>query len=369
MLQLLSKDVQSLYETPIVQQTTYWSELKSILGYRSMAFEFKVSESAIRTKPQNQYYVGDLLVILQPVSRDHTLAYVPYGPELVPDEPFQGPFLEELSESIRGYLPQSCIAIRYDLAWESLWADDPDRKDEEGYWTGPPEKQYQEFRFNYFTEKRRLQKSNGDLLPANTFFVDLNSSESELLSSMKSKTRYNIRLAERKGVEVFSGTEDRLPEWYRLYETTAWRNGMTVNGIEYFQSVIEARKKSKDAQVELLMARHGDQLLSAMFLVLTGNRATYLYGASAEEKRSFMPSYALQWKAMKLAKEAGCVEYDFFGTSPKPDPAHPMNGLYKFKSGFGGEIKHLMGCWDYPYIGDAYRRFISSELNDSGYHL
>lgn len=78
--------------------------------------------------------------------------------------------------------------------------------------------------------------------------------------------------------------------------------------------------------------------LAAMFLVMSAYRATYLYGASSSRMRSVMPTYALQWKAMQIAKQCGCMEYDMFGVAPNPDPSHPMYGLYKLKQGFGGEI-------------------------------
>ena len=74
--------------------------------------------------------------------------------------------------------------------------------------------------------------------------------------------------------------------------------------------------------------------MAAMFLVMSAYRATYLYGASSSRMRSVMPTYALQWKAMPIAKQCGCMEYDMFGDAPNPDPSHPMYGLYKFKQGY-----------------------------------
>lgn len=82
-----------------------------------------------------------------------------------------------------------------------------------------------------------------------------------------------------------------------------------------------------------------------------------------------MPTYAMQWKAMQLAKAAGCTEYDLFGIAPNPDPEHPMYGLYKFKAGFGGEIFHQLGCWDYPLDFSQFDPFRAVELCSKGYYI
>jgi len=130
-----------------------------------------------------------------------------------------------------------------------------------------------------------------------------------------------------------------------------------------------ARNTLSPAEVYLLIAEHDSQPLAAMFLVITGNMGTYLYGASSSQKRNFMATCAPQWKAISLAKERGCAEYDMFVISPNPDPGHPMYGLYRFKTGFGGQIYHTMGCWDYPLKEDVYPFFTALELNSQGYHI
>jgi lipid II:glycine glycyltransferase (peptidoglycan interpeptide bridge formation enzyme) len=106
-----------------------------------------------------------------------------------------------------------------------------------------------------------------------------------------------------------------------------------------------------------------------MFLALSGKRATYLYGASSNRYREFMAPYFLQWNAIQLSKENGCSEYDFFGISGSPDPSHPMYGLYRFKTGFGGYIRHRLGCWDYPLKQDSYEKFRTHESLSTGFHL
>lgn len=124
----------------------------------------------------------------------------------------------------------------------------------------------------------------------------------------------------------------------------------------------------KEVSVQLLIAYFDNMPLAAMFLVLSAHRATYLYGASCSQNRHLMPTYALQWKAIQIAKANHCFEYDMFGISPSPNPAHPMYGLYKFKQGFGGDIYHQLGCWDYPLEEDKYNYFAAREMNMQGYY-
>ena len=213
-------------------------------------------------------------------------------------------------------------------------------------------------------------KSNTDILPTNTVILDLCRSEKEILAQMKPKTRYNIGLALRKGVSVESMTVKDLSVWYQLYLETACRNQLNVNDIKYFDSIFAAKMEDLDSpvQVKLLTAYVDDEPLAAMFLVLSSHRATYLYGASSAEKRNYMATYALQWKAIQTAKANGCTEYDMFGIAPNAEPSHPMYGLYKFKQGFGGNIFHQLGCWDYPLIQDKYTMFQASEMSNRGYY-
>ncbi|MGM9712534.1 MAG: lipid II:glycine glycyltransferase FemX [Prevotella sp.] len=187
---------------------------------------------------------------------------------------------------------------------------------------------------------------------------------------MRPKTRYNIRLAMRKGINVRQAGVEGLATWYGLYVETAMRNRLYPNDISYFQSMFASKigYTGKGVSVFLLIAYHDDTPLAAMFLVVSAHRATYLYGASSSSMRHLMPTYALQWEAMRLAKAAGCKEYDMFGVAPCPDPSHPMYGLYKFKNGFGGEIYHQLGCWDYPLDKEQYDILLAREMTMHGYY-
>jgi lipid II:glycine glycyltransferase (peptidoglycan interpeptide bridge formation enzyme) len=381
------KEVAGLYETPIVQQTAFWSAVKERLGSETLAINFKSYESLIynnRTEPDRSdvtvYRQGefidkpitsDLLVIVKQVSKKYCIAYVPYGPELEPNEEFQAIFLEELSESLRSFLPSNCIMIRYDLCWESWWSKHPHHYDEFGNWKGEPGIDSRELRFNINTINRNFRKAGHNILPSNTIYIDLRPSLDEILHRMKPKTRYNIGLADRKNVKVRATGIDHIDTWYELYTQTAHRNRIFLNDMKYFEAVLLANVENakSSAEVRLLIAEKDDIPLAAMFLIISGNRGSYLYGASSDNNRNLMGTYALQLEAIKIAREMGCTEYDMFGISPNSDSTHPLYGLYKFKIGFGGNLYHSLGSWDYPLFEQEYEAFICSELTFQGFHL
>lgn len=369
-IQIEPKQIIDAYSTPIVQQTSFWSKVKERLGLVSSAYEFKVRNRDIYEGVGGFSCTNaDFILFFQYLNQEDYLAYVPYGPEVEPSENNQGAFLEELSEILKSYLPKNCIALRYDLNWESHWCKEEDF-DEDGTWIGLPKSEFQEIKLNYGTCNRNLRKANTNILPANTIVLDLTQKESDLLQRMKPKTRYNIKLALRKGVEVRSMGIEGLKIWYDHYHETALRNGLFINDYLYFETMFASKMEGEDneVKVQLLVAYYDGIPLSAMFLVLSSYRATYLYGASSSQMRNVMSTYALQWKAIQIAKANNCFEYDMFGIAPSPNPSHPMYGLYKFKQGFGGEIYHQLGCWDYPIEEDKYNYFSACEMNMQGYY-
>jgi lipid II:glycine glycyltransferase (peptidoglycan interpeptide bridge formation enzyme) len=188
---------------------------------------------------------------------------------------------------------------------------------------------------------------------------------------MKPKTRYNMRLSRRRGVKVRSADTGELDTWYRLYRETCRRNGIHLHSSDYFRAVAEADKArtSTTGEVDLLIAEAEGVPLAAMFLAYSSSRATYLFGASADRKGNHMPAYALQWEAIRRARLKGCTEYDMFGVSPTANPSHPLYGLYRFKTGFGGTLFHRMGCWDYPLDREIYNNYAAAEMNGGGYHV
>lgn len=355
----------SLSSSPVLHQTNFWATVKKQQGWSVFAFLIEAENLANGSK-----YQEHLLIYLHKVSTDASIAYVPYGPKTLPDPERRGLFLEDLSERLRDFLPGDCFVIRYDLPWHSPFANDVDYVDDEGKWKGPPEPRIREMRMNYGTKEYNLRKSVSDILPSSTFFVDIGEEQESLLQKMKPKTRYNIKLAKRKGVEVKEVGAECLDTVYDLYLQTALRNSLNPAAKHHFDYLITASQKafSPNAKLKVLLASVDDKPLAAMFLTMCSGHATYLYGASSDDCRNYMGAYALQWEAICTAKNHGCREYDMFGVAQSEDPAHPMFGLYRFKSGFGGTLFHRQGCWDYPLNTDTYGSFRAQELSFEGYY-
>ena len=179
--------------------------------------------------------------------------------------------------------------------------------------------------------------------------MDLTKSEDELLANMKSKWRYNIRLAEKKGVEIVKGTSKDIDVFYDLYLETSKRDGIAIHSKKYYQDLLElseSRNSKGNPLVTLYIAKHENDNLAAIITLFTPYQATYVYGASSNLKRNLMPAYLLQWNAIKDAKKFGSKSYDFYGMPPTDDENHPMHGLYRFKTGFSGQNKHRLGSID-----------------------
>jgi len=310
---------------------------------------------------------GDLLLLRREVSPGVNIAYAPFGPELLPDNDQRGLYLSVLSSELKELLGPSCMFVRWDLPWESPYSEDEDRFDDKGNWLGPPETRLRELRMNWGVTGSAVRKAPTDILPPDTIIIDLNREESQILAEMKPKTRYNTRLSFRRGVNVRHGKASDLDIWMKLYEQTARRNEIVYHDRRFFEALLVQR--CHDATVHLLIAEKQSIPLAAMFLSISADRATYLYGASSDEGRSLMAPYALQWTAIKESKQHSCHSYDLFGIAPGPNPEHTLYGLYRFKAGFGGEMIHRQGSWDYPYDSRSYGYYIAQESTAKGFHL
>lgn len=174
----------------------------------------------------------------------------------------------------------------------------------------------------------------------------------DLLAGMHPKTRYNIRLAERRGVRVRPGTAADLAVFYALLQETAHRDGFLVRSLGYFQGMW--RHCLEPGLGWLLLAEADGQCLAGAIVFCVGRMAWYLYGASSSQQRELMPAYAVQWDAILRALQAGCHTYDFRGVSGDLDPDNPLHGLFRFKRGFGAQLVELVGEWDRPYRPTAY---------------
>ena len=180
----------------------------------------------------------------------------------------------------------------------------------------------------------------------NTMTIDLRPDEEDLLGAMKSKTRYNVRLAGRRGVQVRAGDKADLPGFYQLYRETSERDGFLIRGSDYYLSAWESFLEADMGQ--LLLAEADGQVLAGVFLFRFGRRAWYIYGASSNERRELMPNYLLQWEAMRWAKAQGCTAYDLWGAPDELIETDPLWGVYRFKAGLGADFVRHIGAYDYP---------------------
>ncbi len=198
--------------------------------------------------------------------------------------------------------------------------------------------------------------------PRRTIVIDLHGSEEDWLARMKQKTRYNIRLAAKKDVTVRPSND--LAGFSRLMQTTGARDGFGVHSEAYYREAYQLFYPS--GACELLTAEFEGQSLAMLMVFMQGSRAWYFYGASSDCERNRMPAYLLQWEAMRLAAARGCVEYDLWGVPDADADAleegfsqreDGLWGVYRFKRGFGGELKRSAGAWEKVYNPALYRLY------------
>ena len=190
--------------------------------------------------------------------------------------------------------------------------------------------------------------------PRFVFRLNIDMDEEELLASFESKTRYNIRLAQRKGVEIIRDcTREHLKEFYNILKVTAVRDNYLIRAYSYYEDIWEHFIENGSAK--LFMAKYQDQYIAGAISFVFGDKTWYIYGASSNEHRNVMPNYAVQWEMIRWAQENGCKIYDFRGISGDLDPQNPLYGLYRFKKGFNGELVEFIGEFDYLFSPLFYR--------------
>ncbi len=389
-------------------QSPVWARHKSAFGWRSRAFRFFFADRQASggSGVEDELTEGswDLLVLTRRIAPLLSLSYLPHGPSLSYIREIQaGLYARGHSASPAQILsligallkPQvkSSIFVRFDLDWPLSSAfsgslagrsldGTPAFSDSKSPGAVPGATQQGtiladadsiSWEDTGFTGRGRLHrrsgmvKSSADIQPPDTVLIPIDKSrfsEEDILSSMKSKTRYNIRLAGKKGVEVrrIERTDYTVPpelhQWYELYRITEQRNNIALHSRRYYARLFEL---TKSADCFLYMAYHQEDLLAGIIVVSRASKSWYLYGASSNVKRNLMPSYALQWRAILDLREKGCTLYDMFGIPPYAEKGHPMFGLYQFKTGFAGRIIHTPGAWDRPLMPILYSMYRMAE--------
>ena len=189
------------------------------------------------------------------------------------------------------------------------------------------------------------RKSNKEVQPRNTLVLDLRRSEEDLLSGMRQKTRYNVRLAERKGVKVrFSKDRQDLETFINLAHEVSKRTSFRYHPDDYYRTMYEVLAPA--GLLEVAVAEYGEEALAASLLINFGEVSTYVHGASSMKRKEVMAPHLMQWKSILRAKERGSKRYDFYGVAPKDAGNHLWSGVTRFKEGFGGRRVDYGGAYD-----------------------
>jgi peptidoglycan pentaglycine glycine transferase (the first glycine) len=305
-------------------QATAWGTLKSL-------FSWRVERVALADESNS--LVAGAQVLFRPTPGGKMLAYVPKGPLIDWHN-------DALAQAMLAALhAQARAGGAFALTVEPEAPDDPAlaaRLQTLGFRPAP----------------RAIQ-------PRSTIWLDLAGSPDDWLARMRQKTRYNVRLAARKGVTIRDATEADLPAFVRLLAQTGSRDGFAVHSTEYYTTGYHLLVNAGAAR--LLLATHEDEVLAGILVAAFGASAWYLWGASGDAGRERMPNHLLQWEAMQWAAARGCRTYDLWGipdevgrapqdfTETVNDRSGGLWGVYRFKQGFGGQVVSYVGAWDYVY--------------------
>ena len=305
-------------------QTTAWAQLKSRFGWSSQRVWMR----------RDGRLVGGAQVLFRSVALGVVkLGYVPHGPLIDWHD-------DEQIDVLLNHIDQAAYQRGAGMLKiePRIWQDEMGAAEWEALY-----------------RRHGCVPSPDTIQPPRTIVIDLRPSEEEILAAMKQKTRYNIRLAEKKGVTVRQGTADDLTAFNQLMLATGQRDSFGIHQPDYYRAAYGLFAPDRAA---LWLAEFEGRPLAGVMVFAVGQSAAYLYGASSDEERQRMPAYAAQWAGIQWAKARGCTSYDLWGI---PDAAEEeleagftdrQDGLwpvYRFKRGFGGEIKRTVGAADRVY--------------------
>ncbi len=303
-------------------QTTQWAKLKGKFGWNSRR---------VWLKQQGKLVAGGQILFKSAAFGLARIGYMPHGPLVNwQDEEQVAVLFNQIDQAM--YLQRAGILKIEPMLWQ----------DETPEW-------------ETWCQRIGLRPHTDTIQPPRTVLLDLRPSEADILAAMKQKTRYNIRLADKKEITVREGTVKDLPTFYGLMRQTGERDTFGIHDRMYYQ---EAYQLFAPQQAALFMAEYGERPLAGVMVFALGAQAAYLYGASSNEERQRMPSYAAQWAAIQWAKNKGCTSYDMWGIPDLPEDVleagftEQKGGLwrvYRFKRGFGGQIRRTVGPADRVY--------------------
>jgi peptidoglycan pentaglycine glycine transferase (the first glycine) len=317
---------------PHILQTWEWGKVKSAFGWQPLYRQWNTGSRGASLVLQRKVSLGKLAAPI-------CVLYAPKGPLLDWNDSYlRDQVLDDLQKLAQG---QGVIFIKIDPDVPLEPAPD-DRNAMEDQIAGELKQR------GWFFSRDQIQFKN-------TVVIDLSVSEEDLLGRMKPKTRYNIRLAERKGVRVRIGSPDDYPLLYRMYAETSLRDGFAIREEAYYRAVWQTFAEA--GMAEALIAETDENPIAGLFLFYFGGKAWYLYGMSRAMHRDKMPNYLLQWEAMRRARGKGCKLYDLWGAPDHFDEHDPMWGVYRFKAGLGGQVVRTLGAWDFTSQPLLYRLY------------
>jgi lipid II:glycine glycyltransferase (peptidoglycan interpeptide bridge formation enzyme) len=325
---------------PHLLQSWEWAQVKAAYGWKPMPFIWRRNNGG-----GDSIVAAAMLLIRRVLNRGFAarlcIIYIPKGPLLNwTDESLRTQVLDDLQVFAK---KQGAIFLKLDPDIILGTGIPKDQNEPE-----PTDRQdvLSEFK------RRKWLLSDDQIQFRNTVMIGLSESEEEMLARMKQKTRYNIRLAEKKGVTLRAGKVDDLPLIFKMFAETSVRDGFVIREESYYRTVWETfmmqPTTGHQPYAELLIAEVNGDPVAAIFVFYFAQRAYYIYGMSLEAHREKMPNYLLQWEAIKLAKTHGCTVYDLWGAPDTFNETDPMWGVYRFKEGLGGIVYRTIGAWDYP---------------------
>lgn len=190
-----------------------------------------------------------------------------------------------------------------------------------------------------------------------TFQLDLSQDEETLFNNLESKTRYNVRLAIKKGVKIFENTsEEGMEQYIEILEETTKRQGFYAHSPEYFRKMW--RELGSSGMMRIFNAVYEDKILTSWVMFIFNGVLYYPYGASRNENREVMPSNLMMWEMIRFGKKIGCHTFDMWGSlGPEPNKKDAWYGFHKFKKGYGGDLVEFIGTFDYVTDFPMYQIF------------
>ena len=356
--------IRDLPQTHLLQ-TSQWADLKAFYGWEPYFLIWvKAADSwDMRVYMDAEFESGTPaaagLILERKALPGLRVLYMPKGP-LLADWTDQA-LSEKVLDDLVGFARQKgALQIKID----------PDLEFGQGV---PGDENYQVFdigeRFQAALRRKGWIFSQEQIQFRNTVVVDLREDEDQILARMKSKTRYNIRLSGRKGIQIRLGGESDLSMLYGMYAETSRRGGFTIRGEEYYLKLwgsFVSDGTGEDPLAQPIIAEFEGKPVAGAVVFKFGDRAWYLHGMSLPEHSEKMAPHLIQWEAMRWAKAQGCTVYDMWGAPDRFDESDSMWGVFRFKRGFGGEVSLTVGAWDYPartLLYAAYNRWLPRILN------